>query len=54
MAKSYSCNRCPYTTGDKKKIREHVRKVHGVKGGAGHSSHSRTSDITSSYTAKEV
>lgn len=51
--KSYRCY-CGFKTGIRKKIRQHVREVHGIKGGAEHSSSGTVlSDITNAYTAVE-
>lgn len=55
--KTYNCKLCPFTTGSRKRIRDHVRNVHHVKGaGKGEqkkSSDSVISDITRSYEAVE-
>lgn len=29
----FSCSKCEYTTRSRKKIREHLKKVHKIKGG---------------------
>lgn len=51
--KSYRCY-CGFKTGIRKKIRQHVREIHGIKGGAGHPSDGTvSSDITNAYTAVE-
>ena len=51
--KAYHCNICPFKTGSRKEIREHVRKVHGITGGTGHGHDTPTSDISTAYHAVE-
>jgi len=51
--KTYHCHLCPYKTGSRKDIRDHVRKVHGITGGTGHGTDTPISDISSAYHAEE-
>jgi len=49
--KIYSCDKCGFETGWRKKIRQHVREEHGVP--PGERNDDGKSVITASYTARE-
>ena len=52
--KIYRCNLCKFKTFSRKKIREHVRKKHGVKGKKPYGKKHGMSPVTHAYRREEI